>query len=146
MKIIPSKKEDFEDIIEIEYQVNKRRYKYESKKQVENILKEFFNKTSFFILKEQNEIIGYISLKKLNNVGEILFIAVKTKYQGKGQGSRLINFAEDYFNKLDCKRIILEVLSSNYDAINFYNYHGFNIIKTYKKGNNIKIVMSKDLK
>lgn len=145
MKIILAKKEDLNKIINIEYEANKIRYNYKSKEQVKNILNEFFDKSTFFILINKEEICGYISLIKKGSIGEIEFIAIKKKYQGKGMGSILINFSEKYFKRLKCNKIRLEVMHKNTNAINFYNFHKFNIIKTYKKGKNIKIVMQKEI-
>lgn len=145
MKIIPAKKENLDKISNVEYEVNKKRYSYESEKQVMDMLGKFFNKSTFFILEDNHKIIGYISLTKSVNYGDILFIAVNKKYQGKGVGSMLIQFAEEYFKKLGCKRMKLEVLANNVEAIQFYNYHKFYVTKTYKRGKNLKLIMEKEI-
>ena len=142
MKIISCKKEDFNDVIDIEYEAAKKLYNYKSKIQVKNMLKDFFNKSKFFILKDKDNVLGYIVVSKY---GMIEFIAIKNKYQRLGIGSKLIKFAEKYFKKLKLHKIKLEVLANNFKAINFYKKHNFNIIKKYKKGKRFKLFMLKEI-
>ena len=142
MKIISCEKKDFNDVIDIEYEAAKKLYNYKSKIEVKTILKDFLNKSKFFILKDKNNALGYIVVSK---DGMIEFIAIKNKYQRLGIGSKLIKFAEKYFKGLKLNKIKLEVLANNLKAINFYKKHGFNAVKKYKKGKRFKLVMSKKI-
>lgn len=91
MKIIFCKnKNDFDKIVNIEYESNKKMYNYKSKMQVKNML-------------------------------------------------------EEYFKKLNCKKIKLSVLYKNTKAIRFYKQYKFNVVKKYKKGKALKLVMAKKI-
>ncbi|HFI0401215.1 TPA: GNAT family N-acetyltransferase [Streptococcus suis] len=56
----------------------------------------------------------------------LLSLAVSNCYRGNGIGKKLINFAEEFYIDKEIKSYYLSVLSSNYDAIRFYEKNGFN--------------------
>ncbi|MFX3924808.1 GNAT family N-acetyltransferase, partial [Streptococcus suis] len=50
----------------------------------------------------------------------LLSLAVSNCYRGNGIGKKLINFAEEFYIDKGIESYYLSVLSSNYDAIRFY--------------------------
>ena len=79
------------------------------------------NKTSVFAYSENGEYKGIIILKIEDNTAEILDIAVKSEYQGKGIGSMLIDYI---FTRFAVSKIIAE---TDDDAIGFYKKYGFTV-------------------
>lgn len=84
------------------------------------ILKEYLKAVTLFCTKEQNAITGFIGLS--DDKIEMLFI--HPDYRGKGVGKRLLNFAitEQNASKVD-------VNEQNEQAVGFYEYLGFKIVK-----------------
>ncbi len=83
---------------------------------------------SGFLVADMNKILGYIAGQKLENSARILMLAVAQGYRHKGVGSALLNRFI-----LNCRRdgihsVTLEVRTSNQNAIEFYQKHGFQII------------------
>ena len=91
---------------------------------------------------KDNELVGILVFKKLYEVIDILYLIVDKKFRKQGIGTELIN----YLKKLDYERIMLEVDTSNIEAINLYKKKGFNIInerKQYYKNNNAFVMEAK---
>ena len=82
------------------------------------------DKTSVYAYSESGEYKGIIVFKIEDNTAEILDIAVKPEYQGKGIGSRLIDYI---FSIFAVSKIIAE---TDDDAIGFYKKYGFTVIDT----------------
>ncbi len=57
--------------------------------------------------------------------GRVLEIIVKKEHRRRGIGHMLMQKLENHFRSLDCEYIILEVLSYNKTAIDFYSYNNF---------------------
>ncbi len=57
--------------------------------------------------------------------GRVLEIIVKKEHRRRGIGHMLMQKLEDHFRSLDCEYVILEVLSYNKTAIDFYNYNNY---------------------
>ncbi len=88
---------------------------------------EYYN--SFY---KNNELIGYIMSykydlqKQFKNVVNICSFAVKENYRCNGLGSKLF---QTYLDSLDSGTVVLlEVLITNINAINFYKKRGFKIL------------------
>lgn len=103
---------------------------------LENIFKEIFSKsniittknsnpfTNFFVLKRENEIIGFINFDLIYDRAELININIIDKYKGNGYGKMLLQFMiEDVKKK--AKNITLEVRKDNIIAINLYKSNGF---------------------
>lgn len=76
-----------------------------------------------FALVRNSEIIGSLCLKKINkSTIKIRQMAIKKKFQKKGYGSKLLNFAEIFANKKKYNKIILVARLS---ALNFYKKNFF---------------------
>ena len=100
-----------------------------------------------FIAKENERVVGYISLREdKNNIGDIGFLAVLKEYQRKGIGAKLMKYVEAYARHQNYKELVLVVRDSNQKAINMYQKHKFVIIGSRKSGDKIKLIMSKSLK
>lgn len=79
------------------------------------------DKTSIYAYSEDGEYKGIIVFKIKEQTAEILDIAVKPEYQGKGIGSMLIDYI---FSKFAVSKIIAE---TDDDAIGFYKKYGFTV-------------------
>ena len=84
-----------------------------------------------FVLKKlsSNKILGFVQIQGDKEESEIITLGVRTKFQNKGYGKKLIN----YLTKNNYKNIFLEVSSSNQKAIKFYMNLGFKNISIRKK-------------
>ncbi len=83
--------------------------------------------TNVYVYKEDNEYKGIVVFEITNNSATILDIAVKTEHQGKGIGSKLVDFI---FNSFNVNSIIAE---TDDDAIGFYIKYGFTVADTKVK-------------
>ena len=81
-------------------------------------------KVKVYAYSERGEYKGNIVFKIKDKTAEILDIAVKPEYQGKGIGSRLINYI---FSKFQVNKITAE---TDDDAIGFYKKYGFTVAGT----------------
>lgn len=94
-------------------------------------LEELFEGEHFvFCAKEGEKIVGYISLSQN---GEIDYLAVGKKFQGRGFGDKLLKKAISFAKKERIKELVLDVKEENKPAINLYTKNGFEIVKKYKK-------------
>jgi ribosomal protein S18 acetylase RimI-like enzyme len=73
---------------------------------------------------DDKEYKGIIVFKIKDKVATILDIAVKPEYQGKGIGSKLIDYI---FNQFSANKIIAE---TDDDAVEFYKKYGFVVTNT----------------
>lgn len=83
---------------------------------------------------ENGEYKGIIVFKIKDKTAEILDIAVQPEYQGKGIGSRLIDYI---FSQFSINKIIAE---TDDDAIDFYKKYGFTVIDTKLNRGTIRYV------
>ncbi len=112
------------------------------------LLEEFKNSfSSFWILKVNGEIIGYIVFRKIKPEIEILRIGIKRKYQRRGAGTKLMKSLLTFAKEEKFNKIFLEVNISNVQAYNFYKKLGFKEFYERKNyyGNETAIVMLKEL-
>ena len=90
-----------------------------------------------YLMIEKEKVIGMIMGKivKYNEIdyldykcpkkGEITELIVTKKVRSSGVGTLLINKMEDYFKKMNCEYVCVDVFSYNEMAFIFYNKHGF---------------------
>lgn len=99
----------------------------------------------YFVIEDNNNIIGYIGIRAYDENAEILNFLIDTNYQKLGYGSKLLN--EALASLKDIKTISLEVRSSNTNAINFYLKHGFTYSHTRSNyyGNEDALVYIKEV-
>ena len=83
--------------------------------------------TNVYVYKEDNEYKGIVVFEIFDSTATILDIAVNPEHQGKGIGSKLIDFI---FNSFNVDSIIAE---TDDDAIGFYKKYGFTVADTKVK-------------
>lgn len=81
-------------------------------------------KTKVYAYLDDKEYKGIIVFEIKDKVATILDIAVKPEYQGKGIGSKLIDYI---FNQFSANKIIAE---TDDDAVEFYKKYGFVVTNT----------------
>ncbi|WP_347456263.1 N-acetyltransferase [Acinetobacter thermotolerans] len=74
-----------------------------------------------YVIKEQDNILGFISLLRAENVLAALFI--DPEQQGAGYGKSLVDFLKQQYDQLH-----LNVYADNTSAVVFYQKQGFQII------------------
>ena len=95
-------------------------------KWVENSLNKKFAEKVFYI--EENLLaIGFVSLKKHNDIGKIGLIATHPDFQGKGLGRKLLAFAENYCFENKWKYLEIPTQKGNIPACGFYEKMGYTI-------------------
>ncbi|PMP67704.1 MAG: ribosomal-protein-alanine N-acetyltransferase [Thermodesulfobacterium geofontis] len=113
------------------------------------ILEEFKNKFSkIWVLKREEEIIGYLIFRAINPEIEIFRIGIKKNYQKKGVGTQIMQKLIEFAKKENISKIFLEVKVSNLPAYSFYKKLGFEEIYRRKNyyNNEEAIVMAKEIK
>ena len=135
---------DLEEIVNIEKDLyktpwNERQYKYELEE----------NEFSYVFILEHNDIIvGYYGFWVMFEECDITKVSIRKEFQGMKLSNILM---EDCFNRvkaLGCKKINLEVRTTNERAINLYKKHGFEdviIRKNHYGKNEDALILSKIL-
>lgn len=85
-----------------------------------------------FVLWLDDEIVGFVSLREIFERGEITNLAVKSSYQSKGYGRKLLRFALDTMSNDGMEAAFLEVRVSNLKALELYKSEGFIIMRKRK--------------
>ncbi|MHA1990151.1 MAG: GNAT family N-acetyltransferase [Candidatus Hodarchaeales archaeon] len=101
---------------------------------VKNLKEAFFDKykenTEYFVMLNDQDIeVGQLSVghQKFNNRARIWDIYIDRAFQRQGMGTSLLRFAENKAKYWKCRLIVLEVQSSNFNAIKFYEKNGFSV-------------------
>lgn len=117
---------DKEDIELMGKFVDDENTNYEKEKLIE-----FLNeKNSYgFIVKKENEIVGFAyGYTLLRPDGKKDFymhaIDIMKKYQGRGYGTRLMNFINEHINTIGCRKMFLITNKSNIPACRCYEKAG----------------------
>lgn len=100
------------------YNPNEERLQGRAKKYQED------EETNVYVYKEDNEYKGIVVFEIFDSTATILDIAVNPEHQGKGIGSKLMDFI---FNSFDVDSITAE---TDDDAIGFYKKYGFVVADT----------------
>lgn len=79
----------------------------------------------YYILEDQDEIIGYFGFIIVLDECQIYNIAVSKEHQKMGYGKKMIEYIIDFCKKEDVKWIILEVREYNFPALELYMKYGF---------------------
>ena len=141
LKIEKLTKEHVDDVFEIEKSLL-------GTGQKEDIEKTFFGSNlEYFVLIENDKVIGFFELSIIAPEAELFDIAVLKESQGKGYASFMMKYMLDYLKQKQCDTIFLEVNKINVKAIKLYEKFGF---KTYAErknyyGENDAILMKLDL-
>lgn len=95
----------------------------------EKMIKKYFPKGKCFIAISDDQIIGeYVVLSKENSIWELMNIAVKEEFQGKGIGKELLKHAIETARNLGGKTLEVGTGNSSIDQLHFYQKNGFHIV------------------
>ena len=122
--------EDLDNVLKIENEVfaepwGKDFFEYELH---ENPFSNYFK----MIIKETNELLGYIGFWITFETAQIANIAIAKKYQGHKLSKLLLADCIKRIKLASCEKITLEVRVSNEKAINLYESFGFVKVTTRK--------------
>jgi len=78
---------------------------------------------------EDNSLIGFVTIKIIDNCANVGLIAVDQKEQGKGVGQNLLQLAENYAIQNGCSSIRVPTQETNVQALKFYRKNGYKDIK-----------------
>lgn len=106
-------------------------------------LSEKNNGVSFYVIENDDVVIGYIGRYYFFQEAEVLNFVVDESYQRQGYGQKLFDkMVEDM---KDVKKITLEVRASNIKGINFYTKNGFKQVgvrkRYYKNGEDALLLL-----
>ena len=102
-----------------------------TKKQWNNEFKK--DSTKIFALLLLEKIIGVCVIQIVVDEAQINYFSIDQKYRRKGNGSYLMNYLIDKCEKLNLKKLSLEVSDSNIAAKEFYNNFNFLTVGKRKK-------------
>ncbi len=88
---------------------------------------------SFYVISNQDKIMGYIIWMESGNTADLLRIAVCSENQASGLATFLVNFMINNLRDKSFQEVILEVRQSNLPAIKLYEKIGFKKITIRKK-------------
>jgi ribosomal protein S18 acetylase RimI-like enzyme len=101
-------------------------------KKIENRLQQFPG--GLVIVEHNNQAVGQIEMQikeyEFENIGYVNLFYLIPEYRGKGMGSELIGYAERFFASYNIMEYQLRAAITNARALNFYNKHGFRILRT----------------
>ena len=88
---------------------------------------ESINEDMYIFLKavEDNNIVGYISLYKSFDEGDVVNLAVKEEYRRRGIATKLLESLIEWCKENGIGRLLLDVRESNNQAISLYSKKGF---------------------
>lgn len=131
---------DIKKVVELE-----EKYLLESlgEKLLTSELSEKNNGVSFYVIENDDVVIGYIGRYYFFQEAEVLNFVVDESYQRQGYGQKLFDkMVEDM---KDVKKITLEVRASNIKGINFYTKNGFKQVgvrkRYYKNGEDALLLL-----
>ncbi len=89
----------------------------------------FAGNESYFVIKDRQSLQAFISVqpKPLPAALDIRLLAVHPDVQGKGLGSELLRWAEEYSRSQGLKRITVGTQINNYAALRLYEKSGFRV-------------------
>ena len=99
----------------------------------------------YFVLTQENEVIGYAGLWHIIDEGHITNIAIKKDFQGQGYSNILIKELINYKNENSLAFLTLEVRESNIKARNLYEKYNFKETgrrKNYYENNETAVLYS----
>ena len=119
-----------ENYIDLCYELDSNTISLWTKRQWAN---EFQKKgTKIFGLSISNLVIGICVFQVVLDEAQINYFVVKQKFRKKGFGSYLMSYLIKQCEKLNLKKLLLEVSQSNVNAERFYSRFDFSTIGTRK--------------
>ncbi len=90
----------------------------------ERVIKEILKPgAKTWIAKADDKVVGFIGVLKTADESKIMALHILPEFQGKGIGTKLLNTALDWLG--NSKKITIEVVIYNNQAIEFYKKFGF---------------------
>lgn len=99
--------------------------KYHNNPEVAINMKNRYNDDLFFIVEEDNQIIGSIIAGFDGHRGWLYSLAVHPSYRRRGIGTSLVRKALNELERLGCLKVNLQIDSDNKSVIDFYKKNGF---------------------
>lgn len=91
-------------------------------------LNKLLSKPEAIILKytdDEGLITGCVYLEKQNEKIYLGMLSVSPDKQARGIGKKLLSASEEYTKKMNCKSIIMNVISVRHELISWYERHGY---------------------
>ena len=104
---------------QVEYMIDK----FQSPTAIAQQIKD--DKYEYFLLKENEQSIGYIGLQVQENQLFLSKIYIQKEHRGNGFGRISFNYIEEYAHKHNCTEIYLTVNKNNHSSIAVYEKSGF---------------------
>ena len=139
-------KQIYEEDIELCYELDSNTISLWSKKQWANELKN--EGTKIFGLLITNLVIAICVFQVVLDEGQINYFVVNPKFREKGFGSYLMSYSIKKCEKLNLKKLLLEVSQSNVAAERFYAHFDFSTVgirKNYYKDGSHALLKEKKL-
>lgn len=100
--------------------------------QINSLLAQPFNHIIYATDELNQRLVGYCFYSHIFEDSEILRIGTWRDYQNQGIASQLLTAMAQMCQAMGAERVLLEVREDNYDAIAFYQKHGFEQIAVRK--------------
>lgn len=126
------------------YTQNMRDYVEQNYRWNSNLFKSKFVPNDYIVILQQLEIIGFFLIVTENNNLYLGEIQVKSTYQNKGIGTRILRSITDR-GKTKYRRIWLQVLKGN-RAIRLYKRLGFEVFAETKTHYKMQLIVNNDLR
>ncbi|MEY4348416.1 MAG: hypothetical protein RIS43_835 [Actinomycetota bacterium] len=82
----------------------------------------------YWVALDDKRVIGYCGILLLNDFADITTIAVEPSYRKQGIGTAMVKLMATHAIERGAARMLLEVRTTNDNAINFYKHFGFEVI------------------
>lgn len=89
---------------------------------------QFIDGYEYYMIYHQNELIGYISVKKQKDSLFLSKIYIAKEFRGQGFGKQAMDFVSSWAIQLKCKSVSLGVNRFNTNSIEAYKKMGFKIV------------------
>ena len=132
--------------IDLCYQLDSNTISLWSKKQWNNEFKK--DGVKIFGLLFSNLVIGICVFHIILDEAQINFFVINQKYRKKGFGTYLMNYLIEECEKLNLKKLFLEVSHTNYSAAKFYSHFDFSTVgirRNYYKDGSDALLKEKKL-
>ncbi len=96
---------------------------------IKEVIVNEFNKKYLYLINKKE--IGYIEVKELYEILDIINLFIEENYRNKGYASELLEYV--IRNHRNVNKIMLEVKEDNIPAINLYKKFGFKKISERKR-------------
>ncbi len=104
-------------------------------------------KDQFFVVKENNKVLGTIALViNVSDVAEIRDFVVKKEHRGKGLGKKLLEYVMEYARQNEVRKIYALIFQPYRPFYEKYEFQLEGFLKDHFKENEHLLIMSKMLK